>query len=314
MDGNYPDFSPVMSAVCTTPSVDQSPVLSDVQNAATIAATITNSSYQSELIQVLQTYNYGIFVTDNNMVITSENIAVDSSGIQYGINNDGGILTLDKIPISGVPSSASSVGTIAIDGSDSVDYNNRYTSIDTKVYHEDGSDISFIRIIDVTTRANVFPNYDYYPAPGITNTKFKQFVLMQMSIPDLEKMQVVETNKDYQLLFFDRKPQILQISGILKNTVDNPWSMNMIFLWDNLMRGTKLVELGNICQIYIDGELFEGYPFSFNRSKAAGSDNVVSFSFGFIVKSRIAINTVASPLVSLLASNTTGLSNAATVN
>ena len=61
----------------------------------------------------------------------------------------------------------------------------------------------------------------------------------------------------------------------------------MVFLWDELMRGTKLVENGNILHLYIDRDLYIGYPFGFQRSQAAPNDYMVNFSFNMIVKEKI---------------------------
>ena len=118
-------------------------------------------------------------------------------------------------------------------------------------------------------------------------SKFRQFILSGISHPNQERMQIVENSDTFQVLFYGKKPEILQINGILKNTKYNPWSTNMLFLWDELMRGTKLAEKGWIFQLYIDGELFTGYPFSSNRGKNAGTDFIVPFSFALVVVNRL---------------------------
>lgn len=182
---------------------------------------------------------------------------------------------------------------LLFDESDQQDYNNRFTSIDAAKHSHDSSDISFLRIVKASDTKfwkkndQVFPKYNSYVAPGISKNKFRQFILLAMSEASQERMQIVETSEEYQLLFYGKRPEILQIQGILKNTIDNPWSMNMLFLWDNYMRGTKLAEDGNILQLYVGGDLYSGYPFGFQRSKAAPNDFIVNFSFSFIVKDRL---------------------------
>ena len=99
-------------------------------------------------------------------------------------------------------------------------------------------------------------------------------------------MQIVETSQEFQVLFYGKKPEMLNLSGVLKNTVDNPWTANVVFLWDEMMRGTALVEAGNIMELYIDGDVYRGYPFNFNRSKISPTDFIVSFSMSFLIKDR----------------------------
>jgi len=70
----------------------------------------------------------------------------------------------------------------------------------------------------------------------------------------------------------------------------------MVFLWDTLMRGTKLVENGWILQFYADGQLYYGYPFEFNRSKIAPNDFVVQFNFMLIVTNKINLYNTQSTL------------------
>jgi hypothetical protein len=222
----------------------------------------------------------------------STTVTDSTTGTSYEVSTTNGLSTLQEIANAGQfysGYSAISDTTVTSDNTDYLDYLNRYSSIDAKFYRENGSDIAFMRIItNDTNRTVIFPALTTL-VPGITANKFKQFIVSQFSISHKERMQLVETNSDYQALFFGKKPEILQISGILKNTVDNPWTINMIFFWDNLMRGTTLVENGYICQLFIDGELFEGYPFSFDRSKVAGSDNVTNFIFGFLIKTRTTV-------------------------
>ena len=236
--------------------------------------------------------------------ILSEGIVLNAIMRDSALAEFGFIMTpegnLSPIPTPVILSDVSSIRYISpsskfntVDTSDSNDYQNRYTSLDAKIYAQDGTDIAFFRIVNAKDKTKqVFPISVLQPQPGITETKFKQFILTQLSMQHSERMQIVETNKeDYQVLFFGKKPEVVQIAGYLKNTVENPWSVNMLFLWDDFMRGTKLAENGWICQLYADGEFYEGYPFNFSRSKMAGNDILVNFNFNFLIKTRSVIRT-----------------------
>lgn len=281
-----------------TPSVDMSEVLREQENAELIRQALDEARIDSleQIAEALRTYGYSITIQNNGVIatITGGNTLLTDANTRIRINNVGGILTVEELADKGqlYPGyKANPTSVIEFDESDSDHYNARYSSIDASHYREDGSNIAFLRIINNASakREVIFPNFTAAPSPGITNNKFKQFIVMQSSVAHQERMQIVETNRDYQALFFGKKTEVLQVAGVLKNTLDNPWTMNMIFLWDELMRGTKLVENGYICQLFIDGELFEGYPFNFNRSKSAGSDNITNFNFSFLIKSRVMV-------------------------
>jgi hypothetical protein len=279
-----------------TPSVDMSEVLREEENVEKLRIALQDGrqDYIDDLDDALREYGYQV-VYKNGMPTAKRtgNIVQTDEQSKYKILNIGGTLLLELMNDTNIKASKKSINLIS-DESDSIDYGIRYSSIDAKEYRQDGSDIAYISIVKKSKTepdVNIFPNYDENkaPAPGITRKRFKQFILMQMSIAHQERMQIVETNKEYQALFFDKKPEVLQISGMLKNTIDNPWSVNMIFLWDELMRGTVLAQNGYICQLYADGELFEGYPFNFQRSKVAGTDNLVNFNFSFLIKNRVMV-------------------------
>ena len=167
------------------------------------------------------------------------------------------------------------------------DYKTRYVSIDASRGSDRATDIAFMQILEVdNTNTNniIFPSVSMNQSQnGITN-KFKQFILTGIQESSQERMQIAEGSKEYALYFFGSKPEVVTISGILKNTQDNPWSMNMLFAWENYMRGTVLAEKGWIFRLYADGILYEGYPFNFSRNKAAGQDFTVPFSFSFVIK------------------------------
>lgn len=280
-----------------TPSVDMSEVLRQEENVELVRSALEDGKITASIMlgQALQAYGYNTVGSQSGIGYDpTSKIVVTQTGQKYKLLNISGNLTLELMTDTNIKNGKKSI-SLASDESDAIDYGIRYSSIDAKEYKQDGSDIAYLSIVKSkktgTNEDFIFPNYTEgkAPAPGITRKRFKQFILMQMSVAHQERMQIVETNKEYQVLFFGKKPEVLQIAGMLKNTIDNPWSVNMIFLWDELMRGTVLAQKGYICQLYADGELFEGYPFNFQRSKVAGSDNLVNFNFSFLIKNRVMV-------------------------
>ena len=224
----------------------------------------------------------------NNLVLYGLDI-MDLNGQVYQVQFNYGVPSVRKLD-SKIPKV---MRELIFDESDNQDYENRYVSMDAHNRTNDVADVAFFRIVKANDlKTVVFPQYESYQMPGISKNKFRQFILMSLSEASQERMQIVETSDDFQLLFYGKRPEVLQIQGVLKNTLDNPWNMNMLFLWDNYMRGTKLAEGGNVLQLYADKELYTGYPFAFSRSKAAPNDFIVSFSFSFIIKERLSSESV----------------------
>ena len=286
-------FLATLAAMCKAPAVDNSDALAQEANVELLRQAM-ETGYEQYIEQM-----------DDALLSCGFTIEIDAKGRATAIQKDAslnnktplmtvnGITTLQQslqiMSGPGLTKVEDSASTPLVDEYDAEEYSSRYTSIDFRPESEDGSGISFLRIIDATTRETVFPKFSpsNVPGQGLTPSKFKQFILTQFNTASQERMQIIETNEDFQVIFANQKPQVIQLSGVLKNTADNPWTMNMIFLWDNLMRGTRLVEKNSICQIYIDGELFSGYPFAFQRSKAAGGgDLICSFGMSFLVRSR----------------------------
>jgi len=282
-------FLATLSAMCQAPAVDNSDILAQEANVELLQDAMETGydEYLDKLDDALVSCGFTVEM-DSNGVVTAVRKDTSSTTTTTPLMTINGITTLQAATGPDPRNANKDISMPLVDEYDAEDYASRYTSLDFRPECEDGSGISFLRIIDVKTRETVFPNFSptNVPGQGLTPSKFKQFILTQINTASQERMQIVETNEAFQVIFADQKPQVLQLSGVLKNTADNPWTMNMVFLWDSLMRGTRLVEQDNICQLYIDGELFSGYPFAFQRSKTAGNDILCSFSMSFLVRSR----------------------------
>jgi len=121
---------------------------------------------------------------------------------------------------------------------------------------------------------------------GVTPNKFKQFILTQIHEAKQERSQLQETSDKFTLNFFGQRAQMINISGFLKNSPENPWTLNMIYAWDNYMRGSVLAENGWICELYCDNVFYRGYPTGFSLGKIAGTELIAQFHMQFIVWER----------------------------
>lgn len=280
-------FSEILKFVWERPSIDASETLRKTDfslDTLAYAYKVGDESLKKKMEKEVTDLGYTIVSSGSDVFVSSEDGSTK-------LVNKNGVLYLEEIANEN-KKTVRQFNPDLHDESDAEDYDYRYVSVDSKKYTDNGSEIAYIQIVTNSDKPEiVFPNFDNSPSPGITRNKFKQFIVLQSSVASQERLQIVETNEHYQALFFGQKPEILQIAGVLKNTIDNPWTMNMIFLWDELMRGTKLVENGLIARFYVDGALYSGYPFAFNRSQVAQMDNVVNFNFNFLIKDKITVYT-----------------------
>lgn len=114
-----------------------------------------------------------------------------------------------------------------------------------------------------------------------------KFILQQISKPMQERFQLVETFDDPALFFFGEKAKIYTIQGVLldadygtgpdrtdkeiKRKNKNQWTQAMQDFYERHLRGTRLLEEGNIAALYINNWYIKGYPFAFNISKESTS-------------------------------------------
>lgn len=287
-----PKWLDTLKELWTTPSEDMSALMAEQEKVAMLQRAL--ELQEEKDIQALHDAmsKFTMFQTaikDGKVVSqdTRQQKTQEQINQEFKAIKEGGIITLKPVGIEESDKYKKIKESVMSNETDAQEYESRYTSLNLKAYPEDGRNISFMRVIKLGTREVLFPKN--MVNPGITDSKFKQFILMQKNIASSERLQVVEWGKDFQALFFDRKPEYLQLAGMLKNTIDCPWTMNMIFAWDEYFRGTRLVEQGAICQLYIDGEIYEGYPFNFSRSKVAPNDFMVTFSMSFLIRERIQI-------------------------
>lgn len=284
-----------LKSLWNTPSVDMSASLAEADMVEQIKeamddATEKRQEILNELLDKIAVRKAAALEGIENIKTIGYNKIEDESGNIYMVKNADGIMTIEALlAIEGIKKIDKKSNSILFDETDQMDYNNRYISLDAPIRSNDASDVAFMKITknEAGYSKIIFPNFELYKQPGIAKNKYRQFIVTQFTTASQERMQIVEMPDSFQVLFFNKKPEFVTISGILKNTVDNPWSMNMVFLWDELMRGTKLVENGNILHLYIDRDLYIGYPFNFQRSQVAPNDYMVSFSFNMVVKEKI---------------------------
>lgn len=98
-----------------------------------------------------------------------------------------------------------------------------------------------------------------------------------------EKVQIVETFEDPNYYFYGSRPRIYQLSGTLRNDRSNNWAKQFEFIWQTLLKGTRLAEMKAKAYLNIDEVMWVGYPTTMNSSAIAGQNNSIKFSMSFLV-------------------------------
>jgi len=174
--------------------------------------------------------------------------------------------------------------------SDTADFDARYISLDSLRADEDGSDLSYIRILSF--KDGKFGNQIFPRSSGASST-YKEFIVTQLTpVNSSEKLQIIKTNKTLQIYSYDSNFEVFNIQGILKSTLTDNWDIAMVLLWDNLLRATKLIEMNAIMEFGYESNIYWGYPMNFQTQKSSSSQYVVGYSMQFIVVKRSILKSV----------------------
>lgn len=174
------------------------------------------------------------------------------------------------------------------------DFVKRYTSLDAFSCLEDGSDIGYLRVLRFNNGlfgSQVFPNENImtYPdsdVPVLNPQIYQDFIVTNLSSALVEKAQIIKTNSTLQVYSFDAQPEVLAIQGVLKSTLGDYWDMQLVMLWDNLLRLKQLTIQNLIVEFGYQGNIYWGYPLNFSWQKNANSQMVLSYSMQFLVIKR----------------------------
>lgn len=110
------------------------------------------------------------------------------------------------------------------------------------------------------------------------------YILQSISESREEKLQLLETFGQAYGFFFGERPRVVQFSGTLVNTVDFNWRSEWWANYENVFRGTKLVERNARLYITYDDIVIEGYMLNAAiGQQAEGSPNLVSLNFSMWV-------------------------------
>jgi hypothetical protein len=211
------------------------------------------------------------------------------------IKYNNGVLVLDAVSINQLGSTAEVIMSAlpsAISGNDDLEnFDDRYHSLDVMRALDDGSDLAYMRVLKFANGmfgAQVYPNFS--GNSDFTNLSiYQDFIVTNLSSSFVEKAQIIKTNNTLQVYSFDSQPEVLSIQGVLKSTLTCNWDMAMVILWDNLLRLTQLTQRNLIVEFGYQGNIYWGYPLSFQWQKSSNLQELVSYNLQFLVIKRTII-------------------------
>jgi hypothetical protein len=183
----------------------------------------------------------------------------------------------------------------------STDFAYRYMSLDSTQSSEDGSDIAYLRVLKFVN--GMFGKQVFPINSNGSLSNYQDFIVTNTSSGMIEKAQLIKTNKTLQIYAFDSQVEVLNIQGVLKSTIENNWDMAMVLLWDDLLRLTKLIQLGLIVEFGYQSNVYWGYPLNFQYQKSSNMQYLVSYSMQFVILKRSALlkNSIQSKMMNDLA-------------
>jgi hypothetical protein len=137
-------------------------------------------------------------------------------------------------------------------------------------------------------------DYDFgFPDEGST-FNYSNFVAQTIVEARQEKSQVVETFGDPYIFFYGEKPRVLNVQGLLMNTLDFNWKNEFLRNYEKYLRGTKLVEHKARVYLYYDDQIVEGYILDTQIQMDANLPYHVPFNFTLFVTSHTYIGLIES--------------------
>ena len=111
------------------------------------------------------------------------------------------------------------------------------------------------------------------------------FILQNVQHGFQEKSQVVEVlSDDHVAYFFGQGAPTFTYAGTLINTKQDDQAMNMLRLYNEMGRGTKLAQRNTLLSIRYDGLIVSGAMLNLSLGLTAEMETAVPFSFSLLVK------------------------------
>lgn len=125
--------------------------------------------------------------------------------------------------------------------------------------------------------------------------RYSNFLLSGVQESRQEKYQVMETFGAPYIFFFGERPRLYQYSGILLNSLDFQWRSEFWANYDEVLRGTRLVERQARIVLTYDDLVVEGYALQATASEDAQNPQMVQFTFQLFVTNYLSTANIGDP-------------------
>lgn len=115
--------------------------------------------------------------------------------------------------------------------------------------------------------------------------RFVNFFLTDVQCAFNEKMQIIQTFGDNEIVYyFGKQPVIMNISGLLFDSLENDWFSKFLTMYAGVLRGTQLAQTFSLIQITFPNMVVKGSisGFSFNQNSQRDTD--IPFQMTFVAK------------------------------
>lgn len=116
--------------------------------------------------------------------------------------------------------------------------------------------------------------------------RFANFFLTNVSMNFGEKVQITQTFGDNEVVYyFGRQPMVLNMSGLLFDSLENDWLYRFLTLHQGVLRGTQLAKSFSLVEITFPNMVVTGTISELGIGQDAHRDVDIPFSMQFIAKS-----------------------------
>jgi hypothetical protein len=130
------------------------------------------------------------------------------------------------------------------------------------------------------------------PTALASTYNYSNFIIQRIDESRQEKSQILETFGDSYIFFFGERPRLLNVSGLLMNTVDFNWRTEFWYNYENVLRGTKLVEQNARIYLFWDDLVVEGYMLQAAARDDADMPYHIPFNFTLFVTAHTYLSTI----------------------
>ncbi len=140
-----------------------------------------------------------------------------------------------------------------------------------------------IKVVDALNRPIPFVDSSAPPAEdGGTigqSTEYSNFILQAVQEQRVEKQQIVETFGEDYIFFFGERPRIYTFNALLINARNFNWKNEWWKNYEEVLRGTKLLERNARMYLYYDDVVVEGYMLQAQASTTVDDPHKLPLTF-----------------------------------